>query len=175
MNTRQDGAKWAGKLQDILGSGYEIKYDAGDSGMTFCYYNGELYKQVENSAMRGNVNVYDFTYSNANNDASVDQDVKVTLNGKQQAALNRVIQFAHYGSHEIKELTVDGYDFGNDVHVLLEMGMPNDEGTMAEAFCRDCFSFNIGERGGIFFFNRNRDYAREYIKYYEIQKANIYR
>ena len=98
-----------------------------------------------------------------------------TMNRKQQATLDRIIEFASYGSHEVKELDVFDYDFGKDVHVTLEMGMPNDEGTLAEALCRDCFSFNIGERGGIFFFNSERDYAREYIKYWDIQKTNIYR
>lgn len=98
-----------------------------------------------------------------------------TMNSKQQAALDRVIKFALYGQREVKDLNVTAYDFGNDVHVQLETGMANDEGTMAEALCRDCYAFNIGERGGIFFFNRNRDYAREYIQYYDINKCNIYR
>lgn len=60
MTNRANEAKWASKLQSALGNGYEIRYDACDSGMTWCYYNGELYKQVENSEMCGSINVYDF-------------------------------------------------------------------------------------------------------------------
>ena len=60
MTNRANEAKWASKLQIALGNGYEIRYDACESGMTFCYYNGELYKQVDNSAMNGSINVYDY-------------------------------------------------------------------------------------------------------------------
>ena len=56
--------KVAAKLQKVLGNGYEIKYDAGDSGMTFCYYNGELYKQVPNGEMKSNLNVAEYQYRN---------------------------------------------------------------------------------------------------------------
>lgn len=98
-----------------------------------------------------------------------------TMNRKQQATLNRVIEFALYGSREVKEMTIEGNEYGKDVHVLLETGMQNDEGTLAYSLCRDCFSFHIGERGGLFFFNSNREYKTEYIKYYDIQKTNIYR
>ena len=60
MSNRENEIKWANKLQQVLGSGYEIRYDEHDSGMTWCYFDGELYKQVENSAMNGSINVYDF-------------------------------------------------------------------------------------------------------------------
>ena len=59
-SNRETESKWASKLQKVLGNGYEIRYDACESGMTFCYYNGKLYKQVENSAMCGSINVIDY-------------------------------------------------------------------------------------------------------------------
>lgn len=58
----QNGIKWANKLQGFLGSDYEIRYDYIDSGMTACFYKGQLYKQVENSQMTGSINVPDFRY-----------------------------------------------------------------------------------------------------------------
>lgn len=60
MASRNEQIKWANKLQSVLGDGYEIRYDANDSGMTKCFHNGVLYKTVENSAMNGGINVYDF-------------------------------------------------------------------------------------------------------------------
>lgn len=62
--TRQEQSEWATKLQNALGSGYEIKFDACDSGMTYCYYNGKLYKQVPNDEMCGSVNVIDYKIQN---------------------------------------------------------------------------------------------------------------
>lgn len=62
MANRETESKYASKLQSVLGNGYEIRYDASESGCTFCYYNGILYKIVENSAMVGNINVYDYKY-----------------------------------------------------------------------------------------------------------------
>jgi len=63
MTSRANEAKIACKLQGFLGDDYEIKYDACDSGMTFCYYKGQLYKQVANSEMRGSLNVGDYTFA----------------------------------------------------------------------------------------------------------------
>lgn len=60
MASRDEQIKWANKLQQFLGAGYEIRYDENDSCLTRCYYNGELYKTVENSAMNGSINVYDY-------------------------------------------------------------------------------------------------------------------
>lgn len=62
--TRAEQSKWASKLQKALGNGYDIRFDFGDSGMTFCYYNGKLYKQVENSSMCGSINVVDYKIQN---------------------------------------------------------------------------------------------------------------
>lgn len=63
MASRENEIKWANKLQQILGNGYEIRYDACDSGMTYCYYNGEIYKRVQNSEMCGNVNACEYRYA----------------------------------------------------------------------------------------------------------------
>ena len=60
MTSRDEQIKWANKLQMVLGAGYEIRYDANDSGMTKCFHNGVLYKTVENSVMNGSINVYDY-------------------------------------------------------------------------------------------------------------------
>lgn len=59
--TREQQAQIATKLQGILGSDYEIRFDDLDSGMTRCFYKGRLYKQVENSEMWGGLNVYEFS------------------------------------------------------------------------------------------------------------------
>ena len=69
MSNRAEQAMWAGKLQKALGAGYEIRFDLGDSGLTFCFYNGELYKQVPNEAMRGTINVYDYVYPHTHHKA----------------------------------------------------------------------------------------------------------
>ena len=97
------------------------------------------------------------------------------MNAKQQRTFDKVAEIATlHGHYEVKNLKVEGNEYNADVYIQLEVGRPNDEGTLAECFCRDCFCFNIGPRGGIFFYNSNRDYAREYIRYYEIHKAEIW-
>lgn len=58
---RRQQAEIASKLQNILGSDYEIRFDDLDSGLTRCFYKGRLYKQVEDSEMREGLNVYEFT------------------------------------------------------------------------------------------------------------------
>jgi hypothetical protein len=40
--------------------GHEVRYDAGDSGMTEFYFNGILYKKVENARMGERVCVGDY-------------------------------------------------------------------------------------------------------------------
>lgn len=60
MSNRAEQAMWAQKLQKALGAGYEIHFDACESGLTFCYHNGKLYKQVPNEEMRGTINVCDY-------------------------------------------------------------------------------------------------------------------
>lgn len=98
------------------------------------------------------------------------------MNRKQQMAFNKIMEFATmHGHYEVKELKVEGNEFDHDLYVRLEVGMPNDEGTMAEVFCRSCYSFNLGHRGGIYFFDSNREYRKHYIEYYEIGKNDIYR
>lgn len=50
------------KLQGFLGKNYEIRYDDCDSGLTRCYYKGELYKSVEDGAIDGSTNVGDYNF-----------------------------------------------------------------------------------------------------------------
>lgn len=95
------------------------------------------------------------------------------MNRKQQTILNRVLDYVLFANHEVKEMQVEGNDWNNDVLVSLETGMVNDEGTMAEVFCRDYYIFHIGERGGLYFYNDQHN--RQYIKYYEIYKTGINR
>lgn len=54
------------KLEEVLnayyGGGYRIQWNAGESCLTFFYHNGELYKQVPDSEMVGDLNVHDFVH-----------------------------------------------------------------------------------------------------------------
>lgn len=59
--TRAQHAEIATKLQSVLGSDYEIRFDDLDSGLTRCFYKGRLYKQVENGEMRDGLNVSEFS------------------------------------------------------------------------------------------------------------------
>lgn len=53
-----------------------------------------------------------------------------------------------YGDrYEFKEFTVTENEYF--VNVVMEIGRKNDEGTMAEIFCRDRAQFFIGKRGGV--------------------------
>lgn len=97
------------------------------------------------------------------------------MNARQQRSFDKALDYALMrGHYEVKDLAIDGNGYDEGVHVLLEVGMPNDEGTMAEAFCRSCYSFYIGEKGGMYVYNGNHN--REYIKYYDLNlKTDIYR
>ena len=99
------------------------------------------------------------------------------MNARQQRAFNDALDFALMnGLYEVKELKIEGNEYNKDVHVMLEVGTPNDEGTLAEAICRSCYCFNIGARGGMYVYSRSRDCRREYIKRYDLYtKADIYR
>lgn len=92
------------------------------------------------------------------------------MNTAQQIAFNRFIDFAKYtDSYEVKSLTIrDSY---GDAYIDVEIGVKNDDGTMAEIFCRDFYLFFIGKRGGIYQFNKG--YSKVYRKYYEVEKLNI--
>ena len=64
--TRAQQAEIATKLQTILNNGeyngdYKIYFDACESGMTDCYYKGELYKQVPNDEMKPSMSVSEFS------------------------------------------------------------------------------------------------------------------
>lgn len=63
--TRAQQAEIATKLQTMLNCGkyngdYKIVFDAGESGMTFCYYKGVLYKQAVNDEMMPSMSVSAF-------------------------------------------------------------------------------------------------------------------
>ena len=89
------------------------------------------------------------------------------MNASQRRAFANVRDFVTmHGHYEIKELTVQSFDYCNDVYVTIETGMPNDEGTMAEFLCRDSYGFFIGARGGIFTYNDNGNRVSH--KYYNV-------
>lgn len=60
MEKRYEQARWARKLQEILGSDYKVSYDTCESGMTDIYYKGRLFKSVRNKEMRHDLNVCDY-------------------------------------------------------------------------------------------------------------------
>ena len=60
-------------------------------------------------------------------------------------AMERYSNYAE--THEIKELEVRDYDYF--VSVVIETGLKDDEGTLAEFIARDRAHLFIGKRGGI--------------------------
>lgn len=56
--------------------------------------------------------------------------------------------FNNDSKYEFKEFTVEETDYGT-VHVYSVAGLKNDEGTMAEIFCRTIRHIFIGKRGGL--------------------------
>ena len=92
------------------------------------------------------------------------------MNTVQTIAFDRFVKFAKYtDSYEIKELSIrDSY---GDAYVCIEIGVKDDEGTLAEIICRDFYTFFIGKRGGIYQYNNN--YNKIYRKYYEVEKSGI--
>ena len=53
----------------------------------------------------------------------------------------------HADKYEIKKFEIHENEYF--VAVVVETGMKDDEGTLAEVFCRDCAQLFIGPRGGI--------------------------
>lgn len=92
------------------------------------------------------------------------------LNTAQTIAFNKFLDFAKYtDSYEVKSLNIrDSY---GDAYIDVEIGVKNDDGTMAEIFCRNYYLFFIGKRGGIYQFNSK--YSKVYRKYYEVEALNI--
>lgn len=98
--------------------------------------------------------------------------INADLTYKQRIALMNVIDSALMGGHyEIKRFETKQYDDG-DLSVTIVTGIPNDEGTLAEALCRDYYIFAIGRKGGIYKYveSRSGEYVRKYFKYYAIPK-----
>lgn len=92
------------------------------------------------------------------------------LNAKQQRALNQVIDFALLTDrYEVKELTIEGNEYNDSVYVQLEVGLKNDEGTLARSLCRDCYAFSIGKKGGLYYYHPET-HKRVYCNYYNVRK-----
>lgn len=87
------------------------------------------------------------------------------MNAYQKSSFDRFVSFARFtDSYEVKELSIrDSY---GDAYVAIEIGRKGDEGTLAEALCRDTYLFFIGKRGGIYQFPGSR---KTYRKYYEVE------
>lgn len=70
----------------------------------------------------------------------------------QEKAIARIKKLAenmmgHPDKYEIKQFDIDENEYF--VSVVVEVGRKNDEGTLAEVFCRDRAHLFIGKRGGI--------------------------
>lgn len=95
------------------------------------------------------------------------------MNAKQAAALNEFKRYATMGDrYEIKDIDFTECE-GDAILVNLEIGMPNDEGTMAEYLCRDNYLFFIGPRGGLFIYEGEKNYRAHYFKASEYRTADI--
>ena len=89
-----------------------------------------------------------------------------TLNGAQERALRNVESHLIWGMYDVKEMSIETC-WKTTVSVAITRGVKNDEGTMAQVFCRDTYVFFIGGRGGVYQFveGRNGRYRRVYRKY----------
>lgn len=96
-----------------------------------------------------------------------------TMNSKQQAAYNRVIDSVLYGNYEVKDVEISDNEYNKDVYVQLETGIADEESKVSWFLLRSCYCFFIGEKGGIYVFNSN--YNRQYVKPYELITMDIYR
>ena len=54
---RQNEIKRAERLQQALGEGFMVWYDAGESGTTEILYNGQLIKRMRNSELMGALSI----------------------------------------------------------------------------------------------------------------------
>lgn len=69
---------------------------------------------------------------------------------------------AYSDSYEIKEWTIDDREFF--VNLYFEVGLKNDEGTMAALTARDCGQIFIGKRGGISYpvYKNGKSYTKRF-------------
>lgn len=71
------------------------------------------------------------------------------LSSSQSKAMKHAIARNVFHRHEIKKLEITTYSDSRYVYVSCVAGLPGDEGTAAEIFCRSGFHACIGPRGGI--------------------------
>jgi hypothetical protein len=69
------------------------------------------------------------------------------MNAKQTNAIEIIKKEMMEGRYEVKTETVE--DCGFFVSFSIEVGMPNDQGTLASVLCRNYRHFFIGKRGGV--------------------------
>lgn len=90
------------------------------------------------------------------------------MNKSQQRTLNEFVNYAvRSDRHEVKELAIDEREGDPAVYIRITVGLKDDEGTMAEFFCRDTYMFFIGPRGGMFQYGRS--YAQTYCNKYTVK------
>ena len=76
-----------------------------------------------------------------------------TITKAQEKAIDNIKKLAeklherHADKYEIKKFEISANEYFTDV--LVEIGMKDDEGTMAEIFCRERAQLFIGKCGGI--------------------------
>ena len=93
------------------------------------------------------------------------------LNKYQARTYNNVLEHVlRHGIYEVKDMEVTYFE-DSDVMVYVRVGMPNDEGTLAECICRDSYLFHIGRKGGLYTFSDNCN--RCYRKAYEVRSLRI--
>ena len=75
----------------------------------------------------------------------------------------------HADKYEIKQFEITDCEYF--VSVVVEVGMKDDEGTLAEVFCRDRAHLFIGKRGGITYpvFKNGRTYYKRFKGYSLLQ------
>lgn len=80
---------------------------------------------------------------------------KNDMNQRQRVALTNVLDYITIrGYYELKRLDLE--ECYGDVSVVVTTGMADDEGTMAQYFCRDTYVFWIGSCGGVYQYVENK-------------------
>ena len=93
------------------------------------------------------------------------------MNNKQKGTYNSILDSLLYGNREVKEITTTSNDFNNDISIMLETGIIDENESPSGYLLRSCYSFNIGEKGGIFVYT---NHGKKYVKPYDLIMMDIY-
>ena len=77
-------------------------------------------------------------------------------------------------NYELKEDEVQDIGAGGIISVVLEVGLKEDEGTMAAILCRDRIHVFVGPRGGVTCHSKNRK-TGEFMFYEDTWKGVVHR